>query len=151
MKDDPIGWGSQAVTSTVRSDEQVLLLEPELLARIDSDGIEAAFGWLQSRPDMMSARDRWLMRLLMARVAEQYARHDLALHLLGELEKGAHTLTLQHWSPELLFEVRARRLKLLRIKAARSETDKTHIQPEMDALLSGLISLDPARAAILCG
>jgi len=39
----------------------------------------------------------------------------------------------------------------LRIKAARSETDKTHIQPEMDALLSGLISLDPARAAILCG
>lgn len=151
VKDDPVGWGSQAVTPTARSDEEVLLLEPELLARVDSDGIEAAFGWLQSRPDMMSARDRWLMRLLMARVAEQYARHDLALHLLGELEKGAHTLTLQHWSPELLFEVRARRLKLLRIKAARSETDKTHIQPEMDALLSGLISLDPARAAILCG
>jgi len=150
VMDDPGGWGSDTVTPAAQSDEEVLLLEPELLALADSDGIEAAFGWLQSRPGMTSVRDRWLMRLLMARVAEQYARHDLAFHLLGELDSNAQTLTLQHWSPGLLFEVRARRLKLLRIKASRSETDKTRIQPEMDALLSGLISLDPARAAVLC-
>lgn len=150
VMDDPGGWGSDTVTPAAQSDEEVLLLEPELLALADSDGIEAAFGWLQSRPGMTSVRDRWLMRLLMARVAEQYARHDLAFHLLGELDSNAQTLTLQHWSPGLLFEVRARRLKLLRIKASRSETDKTRIQPEMDALLSGLIGLDPARAAVLC-
>lgn len=150
VMDDPGGWGSDTVTPAAQSDEEVLLLEPELLALADSNGIEAAFGWLQSRPGMTSVRDRWLMRLLMARVAEQYARHDLAFHLLGELDSNAQTLTLQHWSPGLLFEVRARRLKLLRIKASRSETDKTRIQPEMDALLSGLIGLDPARAAVLC-
>lgn len=27
----------------------------------------------------------------------------------------------------------------------------TRFQPEMDLLLSGLISLDPANAAVLCG
>lgn len=151
VMDDPSGWNAEAVLAVAQSDEEVLLLEPELLALADSDGIEAAFGWLQSRPGITSVRDRWLMRLLMARVAEQYARHDLASHLLGELDSGAQALTLQHWSPGLLFEVRARRLKLLRIKGARSETEKNRIQPEMDALLSGLISLDPARAAVLCG
>lgn len=151
VMDNPGGWGADALLPVSQNVEDVLLLEPELLALADSDGIEAAFGWLQSRPGMISVRDRWLMRLLMARVAEQYARHDLAFHLLGELDSGAQTLTLQHWSPDLLFEVRARRLKLLRIKSARSETDKARIQPEMDALLSGLIGLDPARAAVLCG
>lgn len=151
VMNDPGDWAADAVLPVSQGDEEVLLLEPELLALADSDGIEAAFGWLQSRQGMTSVRNRWLMRLLMARVAEQYARHDLASHLLGELDSGAETLTLQHWSPDLLFEVRARRLKLLRIQASRSETDKARIQPEMDTLLSGLISLDPARAAVLCG
>lgn len=60
-------------------------------------------------------------------------------------------LTLEQWVPKLMFEVKARRLKLLRGKAGRSEADKTRLQPEMESLLSGLISLDPARAAVLCG
>ena len=53
--------------------------------------------------------------------------------------------------PELLFEVKARRLKLLRLKASRSESDKARLAPEMDSLLSGLVAIDPARAAVLCG
>ena len=91
------------------------------------------------------------MRLLMARVTEQYGKNDMALHLLGELDGSARQLTLEQWTPELVFEVKARRLKLLRSKAGRSEADKHRLQPEMDALLSGLIALDPARAAVLCG
>jgi type VI secretion system protein VasJ len=74
----------------------------------------------------------------------------MALHLLSELNDSAGTLTLMQWEPELIFEVKARSLKLLRMKASRSETDKTRLSGEMDALLSGLISLDPARAAVLC-
>ena len=91
------------------------------------------------------------MRLLMARVSEQYGKNELALHLLGELESGAGNFTLAHWAPELLFEVRARRLKLLRTKAGRSEAERQRLQPEMDELLGGLIALDAARAAVLCG
>jgi type VI secretion system protein VasJ len=49
-----------------------------------------------------------------------------------------------------LFEVKSRRLRLLRMKASRSETDKSRLQPEMDCF-SGLIALDPASSAVLCG
>lgn len=86
----------------------------------------------------------------MARVAEQVGRNDLALHLLGELNGSAAAITLTEWEPELLFEVKARRLKLLRMKVGRSEADKVRLQPEMELLLAGLIALDPARAAVLC-
>ncbi|KAB8308356.1 type VI secretion system protein TssA [Erwinia endophytica] len=149
--DDLQGWKDEPVTATVSSGDDVLTLEPEVLARADSEGIEAALGWLQSRPGYTSARDRWLMRLLMARVTEQYSKNEMALHLLGELDSSAGALTLAQWTPELMFEVKARRLRLLRAKAGRSEADKTRLQPEMDALLAGLIALDPARAAVLCG
>ena len=70
----------------------------------------------------------------------------MALHLLGELTARAPLLTLGDWEPALLFEVQARRLKLLRMKAGRSESDKARLMPEMDTLLAGLIAIDPARA-----
>lgn len=60
-------------------------------------------------------------------------------------------LPLTQWTPALLFEVKSRRLRLLSMKATRSETDKSRLQPEMDLLLSGLIALDPASSAVLCG
>ena len=87
----------------------------------------------------------------MARVAEQYGKNEMALHLLGELNERAGQLTLNQWEPGLLFEVKARRLKLLRMKSGRSEADKARSGPEMDVLLAGLIALDPARATVLCG
>jgi len=130
--------------------DDILALEAEAMAKGDSEGPEAALSWLQNRPGMDSPRSRWLLRLLMARVAEQFARNEMALHLLGELTSSASQLTLNDWEPALLFEVQARRLKLLRLKAGRSESDKTRLAPEMDELLAGLIAIDPARAMVLC-
>jgi type VI secretion system protein VasJ len=95
--------------------------------------------------------DKWLLRLLMARVAEQKGKNELALHLLGELDSLAQAITLTQWTPSLLFEVKSRRLRLLRMKASRSETDKSRLQSEMDQLLAGLIAIDPASSAVLCG
>lgn len=86
----------------------------------------------------------------MARVAEQTGKNDIALCLLSELDDRAGTLTVTQWEPELLFEVKARRLKLLRAKAGRSESDKHRLAQQMEMLLSGLIQLDPARAVVLC-
>lgn len=151
VQDDLSGWKDEPVSAAASSGDDILALEPEVLTLADSDGIEAALGWLQMRPGFTSSRNQWLMRLLMARVAEQYGKNEMALHLLSELDHSASTLTLQQWTPELLFEVKARRLKLLRSKAGRNEADKARLQPEMDGLLSGLITLDPARAAVLCG
>lgn len=147
----PLSFHALPVSNVVTSeDSDILQLEPEALALADSDGPEAALAWLQHRPGITSVRSRWLLRLLMARVAEQVGKNDLAQHLLAELDSHAAALPLAQWEPVLLFEVKARRLKLLRMKAGRSEADKTRLQPEMASLLAGLIAIDPARAAVLC-
>jgi len=152
VNDDMPGFGNEPATFVGGGEtDDIFALEVEAMARGDSDGPEAALGWLQHRPGMASPRSRWLLRLLMARVAEQYGRNEMALHLLGELTTSAPQLTLNDWEPALLFEVQARRLKLLRLKAGRSESDKARLAPEMDQLLAALIALDPARAMVLCG
>ncbi|WP_416260548.1 type VI secretion system protein TssA [Gibbsiella quercinecans] len=152
VNDDMPSFGDEpAVVAGGGQTDDILALEAEAMQKGDSEGPEAALGWLQNRPGMDSPRSRWLLRLLMARVAEQFGRNEMALHLLGELTSSAPRLTLNDWEPALLFEVQARRLKLLRLKAGRSETDKTRLTPEMDALLAGLIAIDPARAMVLCG
>ncbi|MDN8559113.1 type VI secretion system protein TssA [Citrobacter werkmanii] len=152
VQDNPMSWQDHTTShpSATRTDSGILQLEPEALALADSEGPEAAMTWLQNRPGLTTSQSRWLLRLLMARVAEQVGKNELALHLLSELDNSATTLTLLQWEPELLFEVKARRLKLLRTKAGRSEADKARLQPEMEQLLGGLIALDPARTAVLC-
>ncbi|MBN4832548.1 type VI secretion system protein TssA [Enterobacter hormaechei] len=152
VTDNPAGWQEDpaAGSATAAGDDDILQLEPEALTLADSEGTEAALAWLQNRPGITTSRSRWLLRLLMARIAEQTGKNELALHLLGELDGHATGITLTHWEPGLLFEVKARRLKLLRMKAGRSEAEKIRFQPEMEHLLGGLIAIDPARAAVLC-
>lgn len=151
VNEEGLSFGSEPVTTATGYGDEVLSLEAEAMEKGDSEGPEAALTWLQTRPGLESPRNRWLIRLLMARVAEQYGRNDMALHLLAELTSGAAQLTMGDWEPGLMFEVQARRLKLLRMKAGRSESDKIRLMPEMDALLAGLITIDPARAMVLCG
>ncbi|MEA1064777.1 type VI secretion system protein TssA [Erwinia sp. HR93] len=149
--DSAEGWGNEAETPTIAAQDDILLLEPEALTLADKEGVDAALGWLQTRQGAETPRNRWLLRLLMARIAEQYGKHDLAMHLLAELDGAGVEMSLTQWEPDLLFEVKARALRLIRIKAGRSESDKQRLQPQMEALLAGLIRLDPARAAVLCG
>ena len=149
--DDISGWRDEPVNAVSETDNDILALEPEALEKADTDGLDATLHWLQTRPGTDSTKDKWLLRLLMARVAEQKGRNELALHLLGELDGAAQSITLTQWMPTLLFEVKSRRLRLLRMKAMRSETDKSRLQPEMERLLASLITLDPASSAVLCG
>ena len=149
--DDISGWRDKPVSAVSETDNDILALELEALEKADSEGLDATLHWLQTRPGTDSAKDKWLLRLLMARVAEQKGRNELALHLLGELDSAAQSITLTQWTPTLLFEVKSRRLRLLRMKATRSDNDKSRLQPEMDQLLAGLIALDPAGSAVLCG
>ena len=100
---------------------------------------------------MHTPRNRWLLRLLMARVAEQYGKNEMALHLLAELDLNPAQLTLAEWEPALSFEVKARLLKLLRLKSQRNDSDKAALARRMDTLLAGLVNIDPVRAAVLCG
>ncbi|WPS00801.1 type VI secretion system protein TssA [Klebsiella aerogenes] len=149
VMDEPGNWQDEPA-ATASGESDILQLEPEALALADREGTDAALTWLQNRPDANTPRHCWLLRLLMARIAEQNGKNELALHLLGELDKKAACVTLSQWEPDLLFEVKARRLKLLRMKAGRSETEKKRLEAEMEQLLAGLIAIEPARAAVLC-
>lgn len=146
-------WPQAAVAAApvVGSDDDIMALEPEALAQADSQGVEAALAWLAARPGPFSGRQRWLLRLLMARVAEQYGKSELAIHLLGELQDSARHLTLASWEPQLDFEAKARLLRLLRLKAQRGEADKPALALRMEQLLAALVAIDPVRAAVLCG
>lgn len=152
VMENAAGWQDDhtASATTASGDDDILQLEGEALALADSESPDAALAWLQNRPGLTTTRSRWLLRLLMARIAEQTGKNELALHLLGELDNNATSVTLTQWEPELLFEVKARRLKLLRMKAGRGEAEKVRLQPEMEQLLAGLITIDPSRAAVLC-
>lgn len=150
--EDTRGWISAASgVADSGSDDDILVLESEALTQADSDGVESAFSWLQSRPGVASVRQKWLLRLVMARVAEQHGKNEVALHLLSDLRVQAEKIMLSEWEPQLIFEVSARSLKLLRMKASRSESEKIRLAREMDDLLAALIAIDPARAAVLCG
>ncbi|WP_095163066.1 type VI secretion system protein TssA [Pseudomonas sp. Irchel 3F5] len=144
-------WLPAPVGVSGSADTQILSLESEALAQADSDGVEQALAWLAARPDVATGRQRWLLRLLMARVAEQYSKSELAIHLLGELDARAQRQALTEWEPELSFEVKARLLKLLRSKAQRNDADKPALAKRMETLLAALVAMDPVRAAVLCG
>lgn len=151
----PQQWLPAPAAVPATADAEILSLEGEALAQADSDGVEHALAWLAARPGLQTSvqtgRQRWLLRLLMARVAEQYGKSNLAIHLLGELDATAQRQALAEWEPELNFEVKARLLKLLRLKAQRNDADKTTLARRMEALLAALVAIDPVRAAVLCG
>ncbi|MEE3664287.1 type VI secretion system protein TssA [Brenneria sp. g21c3] len=136
--------------SATQGDNDILSLESEAMVRVETEGIDAALAWLWQLPEIATQRQRWLQRLLMARVAEQGGRSDVALPLLNELNSAPQPLQLQHWEPELIFEVRARLLKMLRVKMQRSQGDKTALAQQIDALIAGLVAIDPVKAAMVC-
>lgn len=138
------GWRTGQTDTATLTDDDIIRLEPEVLEKADSDGLEQALNWLQARPGITSMRDQWPMCLLMARVTEPYGKNNMSLHLLGE-----QCITLPLWMPELILEVKPDALNCCVQKPGVA--DKTRLQAEMDKLLSRLISLDPARAAVLCG
>lgn len=69
------------------------------------------------------------------------ARRNEQIHRAG--------LTLTQWESELLFEVKTRQLKLLRLRAHR-HADKAALARKMGNLLGTLVVMDPAQAAVLC-
>ncbi|WP_039058497.1 type VI secretion system protein TssA [Enterobacter sp. Bisph1] len=152
VMDIPESWQEDDFITPVTAvaGNEILLLEPEALKVADSEGAEAALCWLQARPGITTVRQKWLLRLVMSRVAEQCGKKELATYLLNALGREANNITLIRWEPELLFEVLARHLKLVRSNAGRNEADKLRQEPLMERLLAELITLDPARAAVLC-
>ncbi|EFK5158516.1 type VI secretion system protein TssA, partial [Escherichia coli] len=64
MREDGAWFAGKAAVPTDDATNDVLALEPEALEMADSQGVEAALGWIQTRPGITTARQRLLLRLL---------------------------------------------------------------------------------------
>lgn len=88
-----------------------------------------------SSPDALSLWDNWLRPFSPGQETDDDPAYDDSFQLMRE-----EINKLSGADPALLFEVKARRLKLVRMKVVRSESDKARLMPEMETLLSGLIA-----------
>jgi type VI secretion system protein VasJ len=114
-----------------------------------SDGVEAAFGWLEALPGLKTDRHRYLQRLVMARLADHAGRADTALALLAELDAAAGSLPLARWEPALVFEVKQQLVRVLKAMSNRKDADKPALARRIGELQAELTVLDPARALTL--
>lgn len=114
-----------------------------------AQGLEAAFAWLEALPGLRTERQRYLQRLIMARLADHTGRLDTALPLLAELDAATQTVSLIRWEPALAFEVKHQLIKALKAMINRKDVDKAALARRIDHLRGELTVLDPARALTL--
>ncbi|MGF6245375.1 type VI secretion system protein VasJ [Paraburkholderia sp. GAS38] len=126
---------------------------PEIEAQardiVASQSLEAAFAWLEMLPGLRTERQRYLQRLVMARLADHAGRMDTALPLLAELDAAAQTVPLVRWEPALAFEVKHQLLKALTSMGNRKDADKPALGRRIEQLRGELTVLDPARMLTL--
>ncbi|HEY4353841.1 MAG TPA: type VI secretion system domain-containing protein, partial [Paraburkholderia sp.] len=114
-----------------------------------ADGIEAAFVWLDALPGLRTDRQRYLQRLVMARIADYTGHADAALALLAELDASARAVPLTRWEPALMFEVKHHLLRMLKAQSQRKDADRAALARRVGDLQAELTVLDPARALAL--
>lgn len=121
-------------------------IELQAIEIADRDGLEAAFNWMNNLPDIATDRQRYLHRMLLARLAEYKNKPEVAIRLLVALNERVDTYRLSGWEPDLVFEVKARLLKLTQYQSMLKDADKNALGKEAEKLLSELTALNPARA-----
>lgn len=111
--------------------------------------LDAAFSWLAALPGVRTDRQRYMLRLVMARLADHAGRVEAAIALLGELEVAAQTLKLSQWEPALVFEVKQQLLESLRAMSHDMNADKPMLRRRVEQLRGELMVLDPVRTLTL--
>ena len=111
--------------------------------------LDAAVAWLDALPGLRTERQRYLQRMVVARIAEQGGRADAALPLLAELDAALGAVPLIRWEPALAFEVKQRLIRVLKAAATRKDADRAALTRRMEQLQAELVVLDPARALSL--
>ena len=114
-----------------------------------SQDLEAAFAWLEALPGVKNERQRYLQRLVMARLADHAGRADTALPLLADLDAAAQLLPLKRWEPALAFEVKHQLIRALKTMSNRKDADKPALARRIEQLQGELTVLDPSRALTL--
>jgi type VI secretion system protein VasJ len=113
------------------------------------EGLDSAFSWLQRLAGEEGERERFVRRLVMARVAEHAERPDTALHLLSTLNAAARRFELAAWEPTLAFEAKQQLMRLLKARMNRQDADKPTLAQRIETLAGELTAIDPARAVAI--
>lgn len=121
-------------------------IETQAVALARSENIEKAFQWLQSLPSVHSPKQRYLLQYTQAKVAEQLGKQNVALKLLIGLNNQQDSLTLIHWEPELIFDVKRCLLRLMKQKNQSKDGIKVNLPEQIEQLQHELMQLDPAKA-----
>lgn len=133
-----------SVTSTDLTD---IGQQARLLA--EQQGLEAALGWLQALPRPLGLRQQAQQLLLTAQLAESSGRADIALGIVSGLEQELCSQEICRWDPELVFDIKASHLQLLRQRGRRKDVDKQTLHGQMQRLQQDMSLLNPLRTALL--
>lgn len=162
--DNTLEWlASQAVVHDLTGTDQQL--SPPLISVMGTDlkdigqqarllaeqqGLEAALGWLQTLPRAQGMRQQAQQLLLTAQLAESCGRADIALGIVSGLEQELCSQEICRWDPELVFDIKASHLQLLRQRGRRKDGDKQTLHGQMQRLQQDMSLLNPLRTALLC-
>jgi type VI secretion system protein VasJ len=88
--------------------------ETQAIILASEQGLDVALASLQDKVTHDNGRDRFILHRIMARVAEQADRADMAVHLLTRLDELINQHQLTTWEPALAFDTKHHLLRLLR-------------------------------------
>lgn len=120
-------------------------IEAQARDMMATQSLEVAFAWLEALPGIRNERQRYLQRMVMARLAGQAGRADAAVPLLDALDAALDTLPLARWEPGLAFEVKQQLVRAFKAMGNRKDQDKAALTVRIAQLQAEMMVLDPAR------
>ena len=115
----------------------------QALLKTQEQGLDAAFAWLETLPELQSGAGQVKKWLMMARLAANNQKVDWALKLLEQASRQMQVLTVKEWDKHFAFDVYALWYQLLNENFDKKDTEATG---QLEFLRTELMQADIVRA-----
>ncbi|WP_254324332.1 type VI secretion system protein TssA [Neisseria subflava] len=115
----------------------------QALLKTQEQGLDAAFAWLETLPELKSGAGQVKKWLMMARLAANNQKADWALKLLEQASRQMQVLTVKEWDKHFAFDVYALWYQLLNENLDKKDTEATG---QLEFLRTELMQADIVRA-----
>ena len=115
----------------------------QALLKTQEQGLDAAFAWLETLPELKSGAGQVKKWLMMARLAANNQKVDWALKLLEQASRQMQVLTVKEWDKHFAFDVYALWYQLLNENFDKKDTEATG---QLEFLRTELMQADIVRA-----
>ena len=115
----------------------------QALSKTQEQGLDAAFAWLETLPELQSGAGQVKKWLMMARLAANNQKADWALKLLEQASRQMQVLTVKEWDKHFAFDVYALWYQLLNENFDKKDTEATG---QLEFLRTELMQTDIVRA-----